>query len=212
MKMSFQYHYQTGNRQKVRFMSLSDAYHGETLGALSAGGLDLYSELYKPLLLDIVRIPAPDCYRCPKGNKRGCCQAECIDAAQEAFARHGDECAALLVEPLLQGSAGMRMYPPAYLAKLRSLCDAYNVHLIADEIATGFGRTGSMFACDQAGVSPDIMCVSKGLTAAICPCPSPSPRRKFTMPFMRTTGKEKHSCTAIPIPAIRWGAPQLSPC
>lgn len=142
MKMSFQYHYQTGNRQKVRFMSLSDAYHGETLGALSAGGLDLYSELYKPLLLDIVRIPAPDCYRCPNGNKRGCCQAECIDAAQEAFARHGDECAALLVEPLLQGSAGMRMYPPAYLAKLRSLCDAYNVHLIADEIATGFGRTG----------------------------------------------------------------------
>ncbi len=112
MKMSFQYHYQTGNRQKVRFMSLSDGYHGETLGALSAGGLDLYSELYKPLLLDIVRIPAPDCYRCPRGKKRGCCQAECIDAAQEAFARHGDECAALLVEPLLQGSAGMRMYPP----------------------------------------------------------------------------------------------------
>ena len=169
MKMSFQYHYQTGNRQKVRFMSLSDAYHGETLGALSAGGLDLYSELYKPLLLDIVRIPAPDCYRCPNGNKRGCCQAECIDAAQEAFARHGDECAALLVEPLLQGSAGMRMYPPAYLAKLRSLCDAYNVHLIADEIATGFGRTGSMFACDQAGVSPDIMCVSKGLTGGYMP-------------------------------------------
>lgn len=169
MKMSFQYHYQTGNRQKVRFMSLSDAYHGETLGALSAGGLDLYSELYKPLLLDIVRIPAPDCYRCPKGNKRGCCQAECIDAAQEAFARHGDECAALLVEPLLQGSAGMRMYPPAYLAKLRSLCDAYNVHLIADEIATGFGRTGSMFACDQAGISPDIMCVSKGLTGGYMP-------------------------------------------
>lgn len=169
MKMSFQYHYQTGNRQKVRFMSLSDGYHGETLGALSVGGLDLYSELYKPLLLDIVRIPAPDCYRCPRGKKRGCCQAECIDAAQEAFARHGDECAALLVEPLLQGSAGMRMYPPAYLAKLRSLCDAYNVHLIADEIATGFGRTGTMFACDQAGISPDIMCLSKGLTGGYMP-------------------------------------------
>ena len=169
MKMSFQYHYQTGNRQKVRFMSLSDGYHGETLGALSVGGLDLYSELYKPLLLDIVRIPAPDCYRCPRGKKRGCCQAECIDAAQEAFVRHGDECAALLVEPLLQGSAGMRMYPPAYLAKLRSLCDAYNVHLIADEIATGFGRTGSMFACDQAGISPDIMCLSKGLTGGYMP-------------------------------------------
>ena len=169
MKMSFQYHYQTGNRRKVRFMSLSDGYHGETLGALSVGGLDLYSELYKPLLLDIVRIPAPDCYRCPKGKKRECCQAECIDAAREVFARHGEECAALLVEPLLQGSAGMRMYPPSYLAKLRTLCDSYDVHLIADEIATGFGRTGSMFACDQAGITPDIMCISKGLTGGYMP-------------------------------------------
>ena len=139
MKMSFQYHYQTGNRRKVRFMSLSDGYHGETLGALSVGGLDLYSELYKPLLLDIVRIPAPDCYRCPKGKKRECCQAECIDAAREVFARHGEECAALLVEPLLQGSAGMRMYPPSYLAKLRTLCDSY------------------------------IMCISKGLTGGYMP-------------------------------------------
>ena len=169
LKMSFQYHYQTGNPQKKRFMALKDAYHGETLGALAVGGVDLYSELYKPLLLDVIRIEGIDCYRCQWGKCRNNCNCECFVKAEEAFKKCADETAAIIVEPLLQGSAGMKVYPPLYLKKLRELCDKYNVHLIADEIATGYGRTGKFFAFDHAGVSPDIMCLSKGLTGGYMP-------------------------------------------
>ena len=169
LKMSFQYHYQTGNPQKKRFMALSDAYHGETLGALAVGGVDLYSELYKPLLLDVIRIDAPDCFRCPYGKCRDNCACECFEKAEKSFEKYANETAAIIVEPLLQGSAGMKVYPALYLTKLRKLCDKYNVHLIADEIATGYGRTGKMFAFDHAGVSPDIMCLSKGLTGGYMP-------------------------------------------
>lgn len=198
LKMSFQYHYQTGNPQKKRFMALSDAYHGETLGALAVGGVDLYSELYKPLLLDVIRIDGPDCFRCPYGkqceghcttlepvvtntgeNAFTPCRCECFQKAEEAFEKYADETAAIIVEPLLQGSAGMKVYPPLYLKKLRELCDKYNVHLIADEIATGYGRTGKMFAFDHVAElsagsvdftpSPDIMCLSKGLTGGYMP-------------------------------------------
>lgn len=170
MKVSFQYHEQTGNPQKTRFMALSEAYHGETIGALSVGDCDLYTKLYKPILMDIVRIEGPDCYRCPYGKDRDHCNCECAAKAAEQFKKYGNETAALLVEPLLQGSAGMKVYPPLYLKKLRELCDEYNVHLIADEIATGYGRTGKMFAFEHAGVSPDIMCLSKGLTGGYMPC------------------------------------------
>ena len=169
MKVSFQYHYQTGNPQKKKFMALSDAYHGETIGALSVGGVDLYSEIYKPILLDITRIQGPDCFRCPYGKNREECNCECIEHAEKTFEKYGDETCALLVEPLLQGSAGMKIYPPLYLKKLRELCNKYNVHLIADEIATGYGRTGKMFACNHAGIAPDIMCLSKGLTGGYMP-------------------------------------------
>lgn len=174
MKMSFQYHQQTGNTQKKRFMALTDAYHGETIGALSVGACDLYSEIYKPILMDIVRVQGPDCYRCKWGKCdsmlcRDNCNCECFIEAEKTFEQYGNETCAILVEPLLQGSAGMKMYPPLYLKKLRELCDKYNVHLIADEIATGYGRTGKMFAFDHAGVSPDIMCLSKGLTGGYMP-------------------------------------------
>ena len=169
MKVSFQYHEQTGNPQKVKFMALSEAYHGETIGALSVGDCDLYTRLYKPILMDIVRVQGPDCFRCQYGKNRDNCACECAEKAAQTFAKYGDETAALLVEPLLQGSAGMKVYPPLYLKKLRELCDKYNVHLIADEIATGYGRTGKMFAFEHAGVSPDIMCLSKGLTGGYMP-------------------------------------------
>lgn len=169
MKVSFQYHQQTGNPQKTKFMALTDAYHGETIGALSAGDCDLYTKLYKPILMDIKKVKAPDCYRCPYGKNRDNCSCECFEYAKKAFEENGKETSAILVEPLLQGSAGMKIYPPLYLKKLRELCDEYNVHLIADEIATGFGRTGKMFAFEHAKVSPDIMCLSKGLTGGYMP-------------------------------------------
>ena len=169
LKMSFQYHYQTGHPEKKRFMALTDAYHGETIGALSVGGVDLYSELYKPILLDVVRIEGPDCFRCPYNQCRENCNCECFKNAEKAFEEYGKETAAIIVEPLLQGSAGMKIYPPLYLKKLRELCNKFNVHLIADEIATGYGRTGKMFAFNHADVSPDIMCLSKGLTGGYMP-------------------------------------------
>lgn len=169
MKMSFQYHQQTGHTQKKRFMALTDAYHGETIGALSVGACDLYSQIYKPILMDVVRVEGPDCFRCPYGKCRDNCACECFGKAEKTFEKYGEETCAMLVEPLLQGSAGMKIYPPLYLTKLRALCDKYNVHLIADEIATGYGRTGKMFAFDHAGVSPDIMCLSKGLTGGYMP-------------------------------------------
>ncbi len=170
LKMSLQYQYQIGNTKKIKFMCLSEGYHGETIGALSVGGLDLYSKIYKPMLMDgIVRVDAPDCYRCPYGQCRDCCNAECFCKVEQAFENFADQTCSMIIEPLLQGSAGMRIYPPIYLKKLRKICDQYNVILIADEIATGFGRTGKMFACDHAGISPDIMCLSKGLTGGYMP-------------------------------------------
>lgn len=169
LKMSFQYHYQTGHPEKIRFMCLTDGYHGETIGALSVGSLDLYAKIYNPLLIDTIRVEAPDCYRCPYGKNRDNCSCECFEHAEKAFEQYGNETSAFIVEPILQGSAGMRMYPALYLKKLRALCDKYNVNLIADEIATGFGRTGKMFAVDHAGISPDIMTISKGLTGGYMP-------------------------------------------
>lgn len=169
LKMSFQYHMQTNKPKKKRFLALSDAYHGETLGALSVGGLGLYNEVFQPLLLDTIRAQGPDCYRCPFHESRTTCQAPCISYIEEQLAKHHEEIAAVIVEPLIQMSAGMKMYPPTYLKRLRELCTQYDVHLIADEIAVGFGRTGTLFACEQAGITPDFMCLSKGLTGGYLP-------------------------------------------
>lgn len=169
LKMAFQYQYQTGNSKRIRFACLTEGYHGETIGALSVGSMDLYAKMYKPMMMNNLHIEAPDCFRCPYGCERCSCAIPCIEKARKAFADHGDELCALIVEPLLQGAAGMRMYPAAYLKALRQLCDDYEVLLITDEIATGFGRTGTMFACEQAGISPDIMTLSKAITGGYMP-------------------------------------------
>ena len=169
LKMCFQYHLQTGHPERQKFMCLSEGYHGETIGALSVGSLDLYAQMYKPMMMENIHVEAPDCFRCPYGEDRDHCQCECFEHAEKAFTAHSKETAAIIVEPLLQGSAGMRVYPPLYLKKLRKLCDETGVLLIADEIATGFGRTGRMFACDHAGIAPDIMAISKGLTGGYLP-------------------------------------------
>ncbi len=169
LKMSFQYQQQLGRTAKHKFVCLQDAYHGETLGALSVGDLDLYSQIYKPLLLNTYKTVGPDCYRCPYQKERESCQAECLVGMEELLKTQHQEICAVIVEPLLQAAAGMKIYPPIYLRKLRKLCTEYQVHLIADEIAVGFGRTGKMFACEHAEITPDIMCLSKGLTAGYLP-------------------------------------------
>ncbi len=169
LKLAFQYHLQTGHPERQKFMCLTEGYHGETIGALSVGSMDLYAKMYKPMMMENIHVEAPDCYRCPYGKDRDHCQCECFCHAEKAFEEHAAETAAIIVEPILQGSAGMRIYPPLYLQKLRRLCDETGVLLIADEIATGFGRTGRMFACDHAEISPDIMTISKGLTGGYLP-------------------------------------------
>ncbi len=169
LKMAFQYQLQTGHEKRVRFACLSEGYHGETIGALSVGSMDLYARMYKPMMMDNLHIQAPDCFRCPCGKGRGKCDCECLAFAQKAFEEHGGELAALIVEPLLQGAAGMRIYPERYLRGLRELCTKYGVLLIADEIATGFGRTGEIFACVKAGITPDIMTLSKAITGGYMP-------------------------------------------
>ncbi len=169
LKMSFQFHMQSGKTTKKRFLALTDAYHGETLGALSVGGVDLYNDVYQPLLLDTVRAQGPDCFRCPFNDRPASCQAQCIRFVEEELISHHEEITAVIIEPLIQAAAGMKMYPSIYLERLRALCTKYDVHLIADEIAVGFGRTGTMFACEQANISPDFMCLSKGLTGGYLP-------------------------------------------
>ncbi|WP_298038026.1 adenosylmethionine--8-amino-7-oxononanoate transaminase [uncultured Desulfuromonas sp.] len=169
LKMSFQYWQQAGEPGKTRFLSITEAYHGETVGALSVGGCDLYREVYRPLLLEGFQVQGPDCFRCPHGQSRESCDAQCFDAMESLVAAEHGRIAGIIIEPLIQGAAGMRIFPPVYLRKLRALCDRYGVHYIADEIAVGFGRTGKMFANEHAAVAPDIMCLSKGITGGYMP-------------------------------------------
>ncbi|QGG46245.1 adenosylmethionine-8-amino-7-oxononanoate transaminase [Heliorestis convoluta] len=169
LKLSFQYHQQAGQHNKTKFVALTDAYHGETVGALSVGDIDLYNKIYKPMLLDTIKVPSPDCFRCPYGQERSSCQAPCFEQMERAVEAKHHEICAVIVEPLVQAAAGMKIYPPQYLSKLRALCNQYKIHLIADEIAVGFGRTGKMFACEHANISPDMICLSKGLTGGYLP-------------------------------------------
>ncbi len=169
LKMSYQYHQQAGAPGRRRFASLAGAYHGETLGALAAGDLDLYGAVFRPLMMDVLRVPGPDCYRCPAGKVRESCNAECFGPMEAALEAHGHELCAVIVEPLVQCAAGMRIYPPVYLRRLRQATAARGIHLVADEIAVGFGRTGRMFAFEHAGVVPDLVCLSKGITGGFLP-------------------------------------------
>jgi len=169
VKMSFHYWRNTGRPAKHRFITLSNSYHGETLGALAVGNVELYKEIYRPLLMDVITVPSPDCHqRAPGASWAEHSRAQ-FAHMEAALARHADEAAAVIVEPLVQCAGGMRMYDPVYLALLREACDRHGVHLIADEIAVGFGRTGTLFACEQAGIRPDFMCLSKGLTGGYLP-------------------------------------------
>jgi len=169
LKMSFHYWQNCGQKKKNRFVTLSNSYHGETLAALAVGDVALYKETYKPLLMDVITVPSPDCYFREQGESWQGYSERQFEEMERALAENHHEVCAVIVEPLIQCAGNMRMYHPIYLTKLREACDRYGVHLIADEIAVGFGRTGTLFACEQAGISPDFMCLSKGLTGGYLP-------------------------------------------
>ncbi len=171
LKMAFQYHQQAdgGDPRKTKFITLKNAYHGDTIGSVSLGGMDLFHATYKPLLFPTIQVESPYCYRCPCGKNRSSCNYECFSQLEETIIRHAPETAAFVIEPLVQGAAGILLQPPGYLKKARELCTKHNIFLIADEVAVGFGKTGSMFACDQEEVTPDIMAVAKGIAGGYLP-------------------------------------------
>jgi adenosylmethionine---8-amino-7-oxononanoate aminotransferase len=161
LKMSYHSHKNSG-KEKGLFVSLTDSYHGETLGALSVGDVALYKETYEPLLIRSIQTPSP-------ANQSIEAALEAAKSFEKLLQEGGDEIAALIVEPLVQGAGGMRMYHPIFLSEAKRLCEVYGVHFIADEILVGFGRTGSMFACEQASITPDFLVLSKGLTGGYLP-------------------------------------------
>ena len=166
LKMAFQYWQLQKLPQKQRFLKLSNAYHGDTLGAVSVGGIALFHDIFHPLLFETLEAPAPYCYRCPEEKD---CREQCLERLEELVAAHHQELAAVILEPVMQGAAGMIPQPSGYLARVREVTRRYDVLLIADEVATGFGRTGRMFACEQEGISPDLLCLAKGITGGYLP-------------------------------------------
>ena len=169
LKMAFHWFRNRGEPGRTKFVALENGYHGETLGALAVGDIPLYRRIYAPLLAEALFAPSPDAYLAAPGESATQRALHAADALADLFDRHPGEVCAVILEPLLQCAGGMRMHDPAYLRRVRELCDAHGAFLIADEIATGFGRTGTLFACEQAGIAPDLLCLSKGLTGGFLP-------------------------------------------
>ena len=169
LKMSLHYWRNSGKPHKTKFISLQNSYHGETLGALGVTDVAIFKDTYAPLLMQSAQMPSPDFRLSEAGESAEAFALRCADALALYVSEHHATLAAFIVEPLIQCAAGMGMYHPAYLCRAREICSQYDVHLIADEIAVGFGRTGSMFACEQAGITPDFICLSKGITGGYLP-------------------------------------------
>lgn len=168
-KMAFAYWRHRGQARREEFVALRHGYHGDTIGAVSVGGIETFHTLFRPLLFETHFAPSPYCYRCPLGLVPGDCGMACAEQLGKLLDEHGGRIAAVVVEPLMQCAGGMIAAPPGYLRRVRGLCDDREVLLIADEVATGFGRTGTMFACQQEDVCPDLMCLAKGLTGGYLP-------------------------------------------
>ncbi|MBK7663871.1 MAG: adenosylmethionine--8-amino-7-oxononanoate transaminase [Sterolibacteriaceae bacterium] len=169
LKMSHHFWRNSGRPQKDRFVSLTGSYHGETIGALGVTDVALFRDAYRPLLHNGETVPSPDARRALPGQSAADVALDAASALEQHLERHADVTAALIVEPLVQCASGMVMYDPEYLRLARALCDRYGVHLIADEIAVGCGRTGSFFAHQQAGIRPDFLCLSKGISGGYLP-------------------------------------------
>ena len=171
---------------------------------MSLGGVDEFNSLFSPLMFSSFKVPSPYCYRCPLGKDRLSCNIDCIEALEGVLKENSDQIAAMIIEPLMMGAAGIIVYPKEYLKRAAGLLKKYNVHLIADEVATGFGRTGKMFACQHAGAQPDLMCLSKGITSGYLPLAATLATDEIYQGFYDDYEKRKtfyhgHTYTANPI-------------
>lgn len=204
LKIAFQSFQQSGKKKKTKFLTLVNAYHGDTLGSVSVGGMDLFHQIYKPLLFKTYKAPSPYCYRCPLGKDKTSCKMECVAEVEKLMKKRHREISAMIVEPLVQAAAGMITMPKGYLTKIRKLCTKYDILLICDEVATGFGRTGKMFACEHEKTSPDIMCVAKGLTGGYLPVAATLTTKKVFDAFLgsfesKRTFYHGHTYTGNPL-------------
>jgi adenosylmethionine-8-amino-7-oxononanoate aminotransferase len=186
IKMAFQYWRHMGRPEKTGFISFKNAYHGDTIGCMSVGGIDLYHQVFRPLLVPAILSPAPYCYRCELSSNRDSneCGLLCLKKLESLMERNAGRLAGLVIEPLVQGAGGMIVQPDGFVQRVRELCDRYDILMIADEVAVGFGRTGTMFACEQEGVTPDIMALSKGITAGYLPLAATLTTRKIYDAFL----------------------------
>lgn len=204
LKIAYQYCQQTGRERRTRFIRFTEAYHGDTIGAVSVGGADLFHGKYKPLLFESIPAPYPDWFHEGGGKSREEYAEMCLLALEDLFRRHGEDVAAVIVEPLVQGAAGMHLMPPGYLKAVERLARENDILLICDEVATGFGRTGTMFACGREDVRPDLMCVAKGITAGYLPLAATLTSERVFEGFLGDFGEKKqfyhgHTYTGNPL-------------
>jgi adenosylmethionine-8-amino-7-oxononanoate aminotransferase len=209
LKMAIQYwrQRQVARPAKQRFVHLSLAYHGDTVGGMSLSGMEMFHKPFRHLLFATRQIDPPYCYRCPLNLTYPSCQMTCIDPLEQILQKEHHKIAAVVVEPLVQAVAGMIASPPGYLRRIRELCTAYDVLLIADEVATGFGRTGKMFACEHEGVTPDLMAVAKGLTGGYLPLAATLTTEEIYQAFLGDYAEWKtffhgHSYTGNPLGCV----------
>lgn len=200
LKMSFSYWQNMGYKEKGKFLSLDRGYHGDTIGAMSVSSV--FNEAFKPLLFSSYKAISPYCYRCPMGLDKASCNISCIKSIEEILKKHSEKICAIVIEPLVLCAGGMLVYPKAYLERIGELCKKYNVHLILDEIATGFGRTGKMFAYEHTNIEPDFLCLSKGLTSGWLPLSAVLTKDEIYQAFYGDYKKaffHGHTYTANPI-------------
>ena len=203
LKMAVQYWRNVGRPEKKRIVALEHAYHGDTAGAMSVGADSSFVAAFGELRFPVLRVPSAYCFRCPVGKQRATCDIDCVEPLAQLLEEHHQDIAAVIVEPLLQGAGGMIVHPVEFLQRIRKLCTQHGVLLIADEVLTGFGRTGKMFACDVAGIVPDILCLSKGLTGGFLPMAATvctgAIYEAFRAPDRSRTFFHGHSYTANPL-------------
>jgi adenosylmethionine-8-amino-7-oxononanoate aminotransferase len=190
LKMAFQYWQLRGRPRKKKFLTLAEGYHGDTIGSVSLGGMDLFHRIFKPLLFDTIKAPTTYCYRCGR-KAHGSCRMQCVDEVVRLVHKHAAELSAVAAEPLVQGAAGMILQPKGFMKRIREACDECGVLLICDEVATGFGRTGTMFACEQEGVAPDIMTVAKGITGGYLPLAATLAKEEIYEAFLGEFAEKK---------------------